>query len=142
MKASQLLIDKIKELEGVKLKAYKCPAGVPTIGVGHTQGVVMGQTITIEQAESLLKGDLLPVESYLNGLNISFSQGQFDALADFAFNLGTGALDKSTLLKKVSINVYDKTIPDEFVKWVHAGGKVLPGLVKRRDWEAMRWQEK
>jgi lysozyme len=141
MKASQLLINKIKELEGVKLSAYKCPAGIPTIGVGHTKGVKMGQMITMQQADSLLKGDLLPVETFLNGLKIPFTQGQFDALCDFAFNLGIGALDKSTLLRKARININDKTIPDEFVKWVHAGGKVLQGLVKRRNWEAMKWQE-
>jgi len=141
MKASQLLIDKIKKFEGVKLKAYKCPAGVPTIGVGHTQGVLMGQTITIEQAESLLKGDLLPVENYLNILPHSFTQGQFDALADFAFNLGVSKLSHSTLLKLVLQGERDKLIQTEFTKWVYAGGKKLQGLINRRNWEATRWTE-
>lgn len=141
MRASKILIDKIKEFEGVKLSAYKCPAGVPTIGVGHTKGVVMGQTITIEQAESLLKGDLLPIESYLHELKMPLTQGQFDALADFAFNLGIDALKRSTLLKKVRINISDKTIPGEFDKWIYSKGKVLPGLVKRRAWDAKRWGE-
>jgi lysozyme len=141
MKASQILINKIKEFEGVKLKAYKCPAGVPTIGVGHTQGVVMGQTITIEQAESLLKGDILPVESYLNSLPYSFTQGQFDALADFAFNLGVSKLSHSTLLKLVLQGERDKLIQAEFTKWVYAGGKKLQGLINRRNWEATRWTE-
>ena len=97
--------------------------------------------MTLQQSENLCKGDLLEVETYLNSLKIPFKQGQFDALADFAFNLGTEALAVSTLLKKVRIKLNDKTIPDEFVKWVHAKGKVLPGLVTRRNWEAMKWQE-
>jgi len=141
MKASQILINKIKEFEGVKLKAYKCPAGVPTIGVGHTQGVKMGQTITIEQAESLLKGDLLPVENYLNSLPHSFTQGQFDALADFAFNLGVSKLSHSTLLKLVLQGERDNLIQAEFTKWVYVGGKKLQGLINRRNWEATRWTE-
>jgi lysozyme len=142
MKASQLLINKLKVFEGCELVAYQDAVGVWTIGIGHTAGVKKGQTVTLHQAEVLCKGDLLKVETYLNSLKISFTQGQFDALCDFAFNLGIGALGNSTLLRKIRININDKTIPSEFVRWVHAGDKVLPGLVKRRDWEAMRWQQK
>jgi len=142
MKASQLLINKLKVFEGCELVAYQDAVGVWTIGIGHTAGVKQGQTVTLRQAEVLCKGDLLKVETYLNSLKISFTQGQFDALCDFAFNLGIGALGNSTLLRKIRININDKTIPSEFVRWVHAGGKVLPGLVTRRNWEAMRWQQK
>jgi lysozyme len=142
MKASQILINKLKEFEGCELTAYQDSVKVWTIGIGHTAGVKKGQKITLQQAEVLCKGDLLKVETYLNSLKISFTQGQFDALCDFAFNLGTGALANSTLLKKIRANMNDKTILDEFVRWIHAGGKVLPGLVKRRNWEAMRWQQK
>lgn len=100
MKSSEILIQKIKEFEGLRLKSYKDSAGVWTIGYGHTRGVKSGQVITEKQAESLLRGDLLGSEKYVNGLGLSFSQGQFDALVDFVYNLGTGSLGRSTLLKK------------------------------------------
>ena len=99
MKSSELLLNKIIDFEGCKLTAYKCPAGVWTIGVGHTKGVKQGQTITEAQAMSLLKGDLLPCENYVNNLGVCKTQAEFDAIVDFAFNLGTAALGRSTLLK-------------------------------------------
>lgn len=83
------------------MKSYKDSVGVWTIGYGHTKGVKPGQIITEKQAESLLRGDLLDSEKYVNGLGCSFSQGQFDALVDFAYNLGTGSLGRSTLLKNM-----------------------------------------
>ena len=94
MRASYILISKLKEFEGLRLRAYKDSVGVWTIGYGHTRGVKAGQTITEKQAESLLRGDLLISEKYVNGLGFSFSQGQFDALVDFAYNLGTDSLRK------------------------------------------------
>lgn len=139
MKSSNILITKIKEFEGLSLKSYKDSAGVWTIGYGHTRGVKSGQVITEKQAESLLRGDLLGSEKYVNGLGLSFSQGQFDALVDFAYNLGTGSLSRSTLLKKILTKAPTSEIQDEFKRWVYAGGKKLPGLVKRRAWEAQRW---
>ena len=141
MRASNLLIQKIKEFEGCKLTAYRCPAGVLTIGVGHTKGVKIGQVITMGQAESLLKGDLLPCETFVNNLKLDLTQGQFDALVDFAFNLGIRNLRGSTLLKKVRINAPVTEIQAEFRKWNKAGGKVLEGLVRRREWEAQRYAE-
>ena len=80
MKASNLLIGKIKDFEGCNLSAYKDSVGVPTIGIGHTKGVKMGQVITMEQAEAFLKEDLLPVEKYVNTIKKVKTQGQFDAL--------------------------------------------------------------
>lgn len=147
MRTSDIALEKIQEFEGLRLTAYKCPAGVWTIGFGHTKGVKMGQTITKAQAESLLRGDLLPCEEYVRGLNLELTQGQFDALVDFCFNLGTGSLGKSTLLQKVKL--YCKTkdeslvkrIKEEFTKWVYAGNVIFSGLVKRRDWEAERFFE-
>ncbi len=141
MKASGLLITKLKEFEGLRLKSYRCSAGVWTIGYGHTRGVKAGQVITKTQAETLLHGDLLPVERYVDGLKLHLTQGQFDALVDFAFNLGTGALGRSSLLQKVLLKTPTADIQAEFRKWVYAGGKKLPGLVKRREWEANRWSE-
>ena len=139
MKSSELLLNKIIDFEGCKLTAYKCPAGVWTIGVGHTKGVKQGQKITETQAISLLKGDLLPCEKYVNDLGVCKTQGQFDALVDFCFNLGTGALGRSTLLKFIRQGKAEQYIRGEFAKWVKSGGKTLAGLVKRRTWEADRY---
>ena len=139
MKSSELLLNKIIEFEGCKLTAYKCPAGVWTIGVGHTKGVKQGQTITKAQAISLLKGDLLPCENYVNNLGVCKTQGQFDALVDFAFNLGTAALGRSTLLKYIRAKKPEQYIREEFAKWVNSNGMRLKGLVIRRQWEADRY---
>ena len=142
MKSSELLINKIIEFEGCKLQAYKCPAGVWTIGVGHTKGVKQGQTITKAQAMTLLKGDLLPCENYVNNLGVCKTQGQFDALVDFAFNLGTAALGRSTLLKYIRAKKPEQYIREEFGKWVNSKGMRLKGLVIRRQWEADRFYGK
>lgn len=141
MRTSDIAFEKIQEFEGLRLTAYKCPAGVWTIGFGHTKGVKMGQTITKAQAETLLRGDLLPCEEYVRGLNLELTQGQFDALVDFCFNLGTAALQRSTLLQKIRTKADEQTIRGEFAKWVNAGGVRLQGLVKRRAWEADRYFE-
>ena len=142
MKSSELLLNKIIDFEGCKLTAYKCPAGVWTIGVGHTKGVKQGQTITEAQAMSLLKGDLLPCENYVNNLGVCKTQGQFDALVDFCFNLGTAALGRSTLLKYIRAKKPEQYIREEFAKWVNSKGMRLKGLVIRRAWEADRYYGK
>ena len=139
MRASKVLIEAIKGFESCHLKAYKCPAGVWTIGWGHTKGVKEGQVITQAQADSLLDGDLLSFVTHVNKLGLRLTQGQFDALVDFAYNCGTGNLDKSTLLRKVRVNAPLAEIQAEFRRWNKGGGKVLPGLVKRREWEAQRY---
>ena len=139
MTSSELLLNKIIDFEGCKLTAYKCPAGVWTIGIGHTKGGKQGQVITEAQAMTLLKGDLLPCENYVNNLGVCKTQGQFDALVDFAFNLGTAALERSTLLKYIRQGKAEQYIREQFARWVNAGGKVMPGLVKRRAWEADRY---
>lgn len=136
MKMSKKGIELIKKYEGLRLTAYKCPAGVWTIGYGHTKGVKEGQKITNSQAEELLKEDLRVFENGVNKWNLQINQYQFDALVSFAFNLGLANLGKSTLLKKVQANPQDKTIKDEFLKWVNAGGRKLEGLVRRRNEEA------
>ena len=139
MKSSELLINKIIEFEGCKLKSYKCPAGIWTIGVGHTKGVKQGQIITKEQAMTLLRGDLLPCENYVNNLGVCKTQGQFDALVDLTFNIGQVRLASSTLLRKMRAGASESEIRKEFSKWVYAGGKKLAGLVKRRQWDADRF---
>ncbi len=139
MRISEEALSKIKAFEGLRLEAYKCTAGVWTIGYGHTRGVKQGQRITAAQAETLLKGDLLAFEKYVDGLHLNLTQGAFDALVDFAFNCGTEALRRSTLLNKIRAKAPREEIKAEFMKWVRGGGKVLPGLVKRREWEAERF---
>lgn len=122
----------IKRFEGLKLQAYRDSVGIPTIGYGHTQGVKMGDTITGEQADKFLREDLQVAELTINAnVKVKLSQAQFDALASFVFNLGSGNFVKSTLLKKLNAGDYAGAA-GEFGKWVNAGGKQLPGLVKRR----------
>jgi lysozyme len=133
MKTSQTGIDLIKQFEGCRLKAYLCPAGIPTIGYGHTHGVKIGDKITQELAELLLKDDLnSEFEYYVNNYSLNINQNQFDALVSFVYNVGPGNFQKSTLLKKARKNPNDLTIAGEFMKWTKAKGKELPGLRKRR----------
>ena len=128
--------DLIKAFEGLRLDAYKCPAGIPTIGWGHTKGVKMGQHITLAVAEDMLVEDIAPIERLLNALGINFCQCQFDALVSWIFNLGAGNFQHSTLVKKIEADASDEEIADEIVKWVYAAKKPLPGLMNRRVLEA------
>lgn len=132
MKTSPKGIALIKEFEGLRLKAYKCPGGVWTIGYGHTAGVKPGMTITEEQAEQFLKEDLIVFEKAVNNQNLSINQNQFDALISLIYNIGIGNFQKSTLLRKARVNPDDNSIMDEFLKWVYSKGRVLPGLQRRR----------
>ena len=132
MKTSPKGISLIKEFEGLRLKAYKCPGGVWTIGYGHTVGVKPGMVISEAQAEEYLKADLVRFERYLNGLGLALNQNQFDALISFIYNVGTGNFSSSTLLRKVRANPQDNSIMDEFLRWVYSKGCVLPGLQRRR----------
>ena len=92
MKTSPKGIALIKEFEGLRLKAYKCPGGVWTIGYGHTAGVKSGMVITEAQAEEYLKADLIVFERYLNGLGLALNQNQFDALVSFIYNPDSSTL--------------------------------------------------
>lgn len=137
MKTSQSGLDFITANEGCILSAYKDAVGVWTIGVGHTGPEVHeGLLWTPEQAQQALEKDVAKVEMTLNALAPdTCTQNQFDALVDFGFNLGTGALQ--TLLshgwREVPNQLYWEE-PDGTVHgWIHAGGKILPGLVKRRN---------
>ena len=132
MKTSHKGIALIKEFEGLRLKAYKCPGGVWTIGYGHTAGVQPGMVISEAQAEEYLMADLIASEKYLNDLRLAINQNQFDALISFIYNVGTGNFSSSTLLRKVKANSQDNSIMDEFLRWVYSKGRVLPGLQRRR----------
>ena len=129
-------IELIKRHEGCRLKAYKCPAGVWTIGYGHTQGVFDGKTITQDEAERLLLNDLTRFELGVRHIVGDLTDNKIDALVSFAYNVGLQAFQTSTLCRKVKANSDDASIRSEFAKWVYAGSKKLPGLVKRRAEEA------
>lgn len=128
----------IKNYESLRLQAYRCPAGVVTIGYGHTRTARLGQTITEPQADALLRQDIADAERTVNrtAATRSLNQNQFDALVSLVFNIGAGNYDGSTLRAKVITNPADPAIRAEFAKWVNAGGKRLAGLVKRRAAEA------
>ncbi|MDO4826413.1 MAG: lysozyme [Bacteroidia bacterium] len=132
MKASEKAYSLIRQSEGLRLTAYRCPAGVWTVGYGHTAGVVPGMGISLEQAEAFLRQDIETAEGIVNAEHLNLRQCQFDALVSFVFNIGGGNFRKSTLLMKVKVNPDDNSIMDEFLRWVYAKGKVLPGLQKRR----------
>ena len=113
-----------------------------TIGYGHTEGVRPGQRCTRLQAEAWLREDLAVAAGEVGALGLELTQGQAEALTDFAFNLGIGALKGSTLLRKIRAGAGKDGIQAEFRRWVYAGGEVQKGLVKRREWEAKRYFEK
>lgn len=143
IKASQKGLDLIKRFEGLELKPYKCPAGIPTIGYGNTyypsgsKVKLTDPAITKEKAEELLKFLLGSYEKSVDSFcRDDISQNQFDALVSFAYNCGVNSLKSSTLLKKVNANPNDPTIKAEFLKWNKASGRVLTGLTKRRQAEA------
>jgi lysozyme len=141
MEASKNCIAIIKKFEGLRLIPYLCPAGVPTIGFGSTQYAngkpvtLIDHPITEAEAIELLMTTLRKYVSAVNSLvKKPINQNQFDALVDFAYNAGVGALQTSTLLKKINLNDF-KGASLEFPKWIHAEGKVLSGLVERRKFE-------
>ena len=125
--------------EGYRSTAYQCSAGVWTIGYGHTKGVKRGDKVTKFQATKLLEEDLQPIYKELHKYGLQ--QSQFDALADLIFNIGLGNWSKSTIRSKVKTNNKDKTIANEIKRWRYCNGKLLPGLVHRREWEARRYYE-
>lgn len=134
MKISLNCIKLVKNSEGCKLAAYKCPAGVWTIGYGHTgPDVKPGLVISKERAEQLLAADLAKFADGVNEIcaGLSLTQGQFDAMVSFAYNLGVGALAGSTLMRLLRSGDVAGAAR-QFDRWNKADGKVLPGLVVRR----------
>ena len=129
MRTSEKGISLIKSFEGCRLTAYLCPAGVWTIGYGHTAGVTQGQTITQAQADSFLKADLEKYEKYVNATGLVLNQNQFDALVSFTYNCGAGNL------KKLIANRTLPEIAEAMLLYNKGGGKVLTGLVRRREAE-------
>lgn len=149
MKASADIKDFIKRWEGLRLQAYLCPSGIWTIGYGHTKDVKRGQTIRPCDAEDFFNEDLKEFETAINRMadnaRLTLTQGQFDALVSFAYNVGIANLKNSTLWRKAQRDISDPTIANEFGRWVYGtqNGKkvVLQGLVNRRKGEADFWKE-
>lgn len=124
-----------KQFEGLRLKAYLCPAGIPSIGYGATGAdVYLGLEVTQEWAEDrLLKHMLLAVKQAVR-LSPELFGNKLDAVADFIFNLGATRYAASTLRRVINTKQYNR-VPDQFRRWVHASGRVLPGLILRREAE-------
>lgn len=138
---------KIKQFEDLHLKAYSCPGGVLTIGWGHTgqvnkMPISEGLTITAAHAQQLFEWDIENIEKRLcnEPYADALSDGQWDALVSFIFNLGWGNFAASTLRSKLLKDIDDASIPDEFRRWVYADGKKLKGLITRREWEAHMYE--
>jgi lysozyme len=154
MQMSQHGLDLLTQWEGCELKVYNDSAGLPTIGVGHllTKSELMSGKISIggvpvqysngltqQQAETLLAQDLDPTEAAVNGgVKVTLSQNQFDALTSFTFNVGVGAFTGSTLLKLLNQKQYAQ-VPEQLMRWTRAGGRVVQGLVNRRQNEIKLW---
>jgi len=127
--------------EGLRLEAYLDEGGVPTIGYGHTKGVKLGQKITKEQAEQFLIWDIQDAEANVNQyVRVPLTQNQFDACVDLAFNIGGFAFRDSTLVRKLNDLNYSGA-SYEFARWNKDNGKVIGGLVKRRQLETDLFNE-
>jgi len=136
MKISQNGLELIKHFEGCELEAYQCAAGVWTIGYGHTKDVKVGDKITKAIADSLLAEEMHEYEGYVNNaVKVDLNQDQFDALVSWTYNLGGGNLNASTMLKVVNSGDFEG-VPAQIKRWNKAGGKVLEGLIRRREAEA------
>jgi len=136
MKIGNKGLEMIKHFEGLELNAYKCAAGVWTIGYGHTKGVQEGMVISEETANEMLVEELNEYENYINTLvTVELNQNQFDAMVSWVYNLGGGNLKASTLLKVLNSGNYSG-VPEQIMRWNKAGGKVLEGLTRRRQAEA------
>ncbi len=142
MNISQEGLDLIKKFEGCELKAYQDSVGVWTIGYGHTKGVEEGQEITQDEAEDMLASELDEYEGYIRDMvECDLEQNQFDALVAWVYNLGPTNLRSSTMLKRLNKKDFDD-VPNQIKRWDKAGGKVLAGLVRRREAESLLFEGK
>ncbi len=137
MKTSEQGKSLIKKFEGCELKAYQCSANVWTIGYGHTQGIKEGDSCTQEDADRMLAEDLEEFEGYVQeAVKVPLEQHEFDALVAWTYNLGPSNLRSSTMLKRLNDSQFDQ-VPSEMQRWNKAGGKVLDGLIRRREAESL-----
>ena len=136
MRTSANGLQLIKKHEGLRLRAYQCPAMVWTIGYGHTGTARKGLVITEAKANELLMEDVQWAEGEVLRMNVRLTQNQFDALVSLVFNIGVGAFRRSSARRLIIANVGDPAIGPAIKLWKKAKGRVLPGLVRRRDDEA------
>ncbi len=141
MQITELAFQKIKDFEGCRLTAYQDAAGVWTIGYGHTKGVKKGDQITQEEADDSLREDIEVVERQVDALGLPLSQPQLDALVSFVFNIGIEKFKRSTLLRYIREGRSENDIKRQWRQWIYAGSpaRTLPGLVRRREWESVRF---
>lgn len=136
-------IELIKSFEGCRLEAYKCQAGVWTIGYGHTQGVYEGKKITEEEAERLLASDLakfeMGVRNILGSVANGMRENKIDALVSLAFNIGLSAFQQSTLVKTIKRADGVEAVCKQFLRWRFVGKRTSKGLLRRRIAEAERY---
>ena len=155
MNISKEGIDLIKYFEGCRLEAYEDAVGVPTIAYGRIKDVKMGDSCTKAQAEAWLDEELHEYEGYINdAVTVALTQNQFDSLVSWVYNLGVGNLKASTLYNLGPSNLKSSTmlkvlnkeqyadVPEQIQRWNKAGGKVLEGLTKRRNAEALLFEGK
>lgn len=137
MKISPNGLELIKHFEGFESKAYYCPAGVLTIGYGHTMGVNEGDEWSEDHASHMLENEIEEryAKAVIDLVKVPLDQNMFDALVSWVYNLGRGNLESSTLLKVLNSGDYEG-VPAQIKRWNKAGGKVLEGLVRRREAEA------
>jgi len=146
-KVSNQGIDLIKKFEGLRTTSYIDSAGVWTIGYGHTLTAKPSMTISTQEADSLLRKDLVTAEAgVMRALTTKpyaeLSQAQIDALVSFTFNVGAGAFHTSTMARLINSNAPALDVANEFARWKFAGGRVLPGLVMRRGLESQLYLSK
>ena len=142
MQISQEGLALIKKFEGCELEAYKCPAGVWTIGYGHIKGVQEGNKITKEEAEYMLQEEMIEYEGYVNDMvDVELNQSQYDSLCAWVYNLGPNNFRNSTLLTVLNQERYSE-VPQEIKRWNKASGEVLDGLIRRREAEALLFEGK
>tara|TARA_R100001244_G_scaffold1561_3_gene2612 strand:+ start:264 stop:707 length:444 start_codon:yes stop_codon:yes gene_type:complete len=132
----------IKRFEGCELKAYRCPANVLTIGYGHTKNVTENMEITQQEANDMLDEELIEYCEYIDKMvKVSLNQNQFDALVAWIYNLGPTNFRNSTLLTVLNQERYSD-VPEQIKRWNKADGKILDGLIKRREAEALLFESK
>jgi len=136
MKISEEGISLIKKFEGCKLEAYLDAVDVPTIAYGRTKDVKIGDICTQQQAEDWLEEELVEYAGYVNeAVKVELTQPQFDSIVSWTYNLGPSNLNRSSMLRVLNTSDYDN-VPEQIMRWNKAGGRVLPGLVRRREAEA------
>lgn len=142
MTTSEKCREAIKAFEGLRLKPYMCPSGKLTIGYGHLYDGSKDVQITKIGAELLFARDLMVIEAFLNHITNVNTQGRFDAMISFIFNIGIPKFKSSTLYRMIRRDASNKVIVFQLQRWVYANKVPMRGLMMRRQWECERWCQK